>query len=111
MIFRRGDAVWIVVRHGQTYKREGSIREGKSSTEYYRPEKYDVLLYDPVHGTLSIHADGQRLMELYWHSLALFFFEDDGYFAVEHEVSLDPLKMHVRKSLNCDDIRASTTCV
>ena len=104
MIFRRGDAVWIVVRHGQTFKREGSIREGKSSTEYYRPEKYDVLLYDPVHGTLGIHADGRRLVEFYLHSLGLFFFEDDQYFAFEHKVSLDPLKIHGRKSLNCDDI-------
>ena len=104
MIFRRADAVWIVVRHGQTFKREGSIREGKSSTEYYRPEKYDVLLYDPVHGTLGIHADGQRLMEFYLHSLGLFFFENDHYFAFEHKVSLDPLKVYGRRSLNCEDI-------
>jgi hypothetical protein len=111
MIFRRGDVVWIVVRHGQTFKREGSIREGKSSTEYYRPEKYDVLLYDPVHGTLGVHADGRRLVEFYLHSLALFFFEDDRYFAVEHEVSLDPLKMHDRNPSTVTTSRASTTCV
>jgi hypothetical protein len=104
MMFRRGDAVWIVVRHGQTFKREGSIRDGKSSTEYYRPEKYDVLCYDPVHGTLGIHAEGQRLMEFYLHSIGLFFFEDDRYFAFEHKVSLDPLKVHGRQSLNCEDI-------
>jgi hypothetical protein len=104
MIFRRGDVVWIVVRHGQTFKREGSIREGKSSTEYYRPEKYDVLLYDLVHGTLGIHADGKRLIEFYLHSVGLFFFEDDGYFAFEHKLSLDPLKIHGRESLNCGDI-------
>jgi hypothetical protein len=104
MLFRRGDAVWIVVRHGQTFKREGSIREGQSSTEYYRPKKYDVLLYDPVHGTLGVHADGKRLIELYLHSVGLFFFEDDGYFAFEHRLSLDPLKIHGRDSLNCDDI-------
>jgi hypothetical protein len=104
MIFRRGDAVWIVVRHGQTFKREGSIREGQSATEYYRPEKYDVLVYDFVHGTLGVHAEGKRLIELYLHSVGLFFFEDDGYFAFEHRLSLDPLKMHGQESLNCADI-------
>jgi hypothetical protein len=64
MIFRRGAAVWIVVRHGQIFKREGSIREGQSSTEYYRPEQYGVLLYDLLHGTLGVHAEGKRLIEL-----------------------------------------------
>jgi hypothetical protein len=43
-------------------------------------------------------------VDFYLHSLGLFFFEDDGYFAFEHKVSLDPLKMHGRRSLNCDDI-------
>jgi hypothetical protein len=104
MIFRRGDAVWIVVRHGQIFKREGSIREGQSATEYYRPEKYDILVYDLPHGTLGVHAEGKRLIELYLHSVGLFFFEDDGYFAFEHKLSLDPLKMHGRESLNCADI-------
>jgi hypothetical protein len=104
MIFRRGDAVWIGVRHGQIFKREGSIREGQFSTEYYRPEKYDVLLYDLVHGTLGVHADSKRLIELYLQSIGLFFFENDGYFTFEHRLSLDPLKTQGRESLNCDDI-------
>lgn len=104
MIFRRGPGVWIVVRHGQTFRREGSIRAGKSSTEYFRPERYDVLLYDSVNGTLAIHADGVRLIDCYLQSIGLFFFEDDGHFAIDHKVSLDPLKLLGRNALACDDI-------
>jgi hypothetical protein len=103
-IFDHGSTVWILVRHGLPFKREGSVAEGQSSMEYYRPEKYDVLVYDPDAGTIGVHADGKRLTEFYLFSIGLFLFGDEHRFGFKHELTLDPLKRYGAGSLACDDI-------
>ena len=44
--YPKADCIRFLVRHGDPFKREGSIKKGKSSSVFYRPEKYDVLMYD-----------------------------------------------------------------
>ena len=56
-IFDHGSNAWILIRHGLPFKREGSVAEGQSSMEYYRPEKYYVLVYDPDAATIGVHGD------------------------------------------------------
>lgn len=103
-IFDHGSSTWILIRHGLAFKREGSVSDGQSSMEYYRPEKYDVLVYDPETGTLGVHADGKRLTEIYLYSIGLFLFGDEKRFSFLHELTLDPLKRYGACSLACDDI-------
>jgi hypothetical protein len=99
-----GSNVWILVRHGLPFKREGSVADGQSSMEYYRPEKYDVLVYDPDAGTIGVHTDGKRLTEFYLFSIGLILFGDEHRFGFKHELTLDPLKRYGAESLACADI-------
>lgn len=103
-MFDHGSHVWILIRHGLPFKREGSVSHGSSSIEYYRPEKYDVIVYDPPSGTIGVHADGKKLTELYLHGIGLFLFGDERRFASRHELTLDPLKRYGICCLACDDI-------
>ncbi|MGZ9066246.1 MAG: hypothetical protein ACXW2I_13080 [Burkholderiales bacterium] len=104
LIFCHGTQVWFVVRHGLPFVREGSITERGPSMQYYRPEKYDVLVYDSDSGTLAVHADGKRLTSQYLFGLGLFLIGNERQFTTEHKLTLDPLKRYGADSLACDDI-------
>ena len=44
--FPREDCLWLLVRHGERMKREGTLEnDGGSKNIFYRPEKFDVLIY------------------------------------------------------------------
>ena len=46
-LFPHGKKVWILIRQGLPMRREASHQDdGKSSTEFYRPQQHDVLIYD-----------------------------------------------------------------
>lgn len=101
--FESGDRLWIVIRHGEPFKREGSIRGGKSASEYFRPEKYDVLIYETSTGTIAVNAKGIRLTSQYLYAVGVFFFGDGAFFPLKHEVTLTPLLQLGAQSLNFED--------
>ena len=101
--FESSERLWIVIRHGEPYKREGSIRGGKSASEYFRPEKYDVLIYEPTTGTIAVHAKGVRLIDQYLYSIGVFFFGNSGFFPLKREVTLTPLLKYGADSLSFED--------
>jgi len=49
-VYPKKDSVWFLVRHGDPLRREGSLDGGQASSVFYRPEKYDVLVYEPTIG-------------------------------------------------------------
>jgi hypothetical protein len=49
-VFPKVDGVWLLIRHGDTYKREGSLEGSESTSIHYRPEKYDIAVYQPQTG-------------------------------------------------------------
>jgi hypothetical protein len=64
--FPHGKKVWILVRHGQPMRREASQGEdGRSSTEFYRPQQHDVLIYDTASDEMSVHANTKGEIKLY----------------------------------------------
>jgi len=81
--FVREDGVWFLVRHGQPYKREGTIENGESSSVYYRPEKFDVLLYNPELGELAIHASTKGEKTTYCQLLGKHVFNNEAFFDIE----------------------------
>ncbi len=101
--FESSARLWIVIRHGEPYKREGSIRGGKSASEYFRPEKYDILIYEPATGTMAVHAKGVRLIGQYLYAIGVFFFGDSAFFPLKQEVTLSPLSKYGAESLNFED--------
>jgi len=56
--FPKEDGFWFLVRHGQRIKREEILEADESSgSVFYRPAKYDVLIYYPDTGELAIFTE------------------------------------------------------
>jgi hypothetical protein len=102
--FDHGRKVWILIRHGMPFKREGSVKGGKSSSEYYRPEIHDVLIYDTEVDDIGVHASTKGERDLYLRLIGQHFFGDAVYFPQADKFTLAPLIDHGRAALQCDDV-------
>ncbi len=92
LTFRGADQTWFVVRHGQRKVREPSqADDGTSSTEFFRPQKYDVLLYDRGEDWIAVHAGSKRKIALYLKALGRIVFGDASYFTGGGIFTLSPL--------------------
>lgn len=102
-VHQDGDRSWYLVRHGDPMTREPSIRDGQPEAAYYRPEKFDVVLYDADRGELWINAD-RKEREVYRHQFAEHLFGDSDHFPPSKRYTLDPLRIDGRSALACADI-------
>jgi hypothetical protein len=102
--FRRADATWFLVRHGQPMDRRGIIKAGESTSSFERPEKYDVLSYVPERDELNIHAQTKGEKQLYRVEIGRHLFGDPDYFPNTGKYTLAPLLATGEDSLACDDI-------
>lgn len=100
----RDDGVWFLVRHGEPYKREGSLENGESSSVLYRPEKHDVVVYDPTIGEIRINARSKGEKELYRTKFGLHLFSDEDFFPGKSKYTLEPLRADGKASLVCTDM-------
>lgn len=107
-LFPGGDAVWFLVRHGQRIKREGTVKaDQKSGSVFYRPEKFDVLIYYPASGELAIHTETKSERRTYCRYFGKHFFGDIAFFRFENPLSkytLAPLITAGRDALACSDV-------
>ncbi len=97
----RGNEVWFLVRHGDPMRRDGTYDNGKSDSVYYRPEKYDVLIYYLDLDRLAVHASTQGEKTLYRESLGKYLFGGKDYFTSSITYTLTPLQVSGEASLNC----------
>lgn len=111
-IFRRDDVVSLLVRRGDPYKREGAIEKTKTTSVYYRPEKYDVLRYDETLGELSINAEGnKKLVEHYRTLVGELLFDDAKRFPGTAKFTLAPLQEDGAACLICTDVEGIDSVV
>jgi hypothetical protein len=104
-LFRQDKKVWILIRHGLPMRREASHQEdGKSTTEFYRPQQHDVLIYDVPTDELGVHANTKGEIKLYLACFGRLVFGDEEYFPPADKFSLDPLIDDGAKSLLCEDV-------
>jgi len=104
-IFRHPPNVWLLVRHGQFMRREASHRDdGTSATEFYRPQRHDVLIYDETHDEIGVHADTKGEKTLYLRTLGDVLFGDRDYFPSVPKYTLAPLVELGAASLYCKDV-------
>lgn len=103
-VFPKDDGVWFLVRHGEPYKREGSIEGGESSSVHFRPEKYDVLIYQKETGELRINARSKGEKQLYRQQFGKHLFGSEDYFPGTNKYTLEPLREYGAMSLNCVDV-------
>jgi len=104
LAFSRDDGVWFLVRHGEPFKREGCLDDGQSSSVFYRPEKYDVLVYDPKAGELRMNTRSKGEKELYRAQFGLHLFGREDFFPSCQKYTLEPLRTHGAESLVCTDV-------
>lgn len=103
-IFPRDDGVWFLVRHGEPLKREGALDGDESSSVHYRPEKHDVLVYDPLSGEIRINACSKKEQETYRRAFGLHLFGDSERFPGTAKYTLEPLRDKGEDSLVCSDV-------
>ncbi|MBF0155524.1 MAG: hypothetical protein HQL64_17460, partial [Magnetococcales bacterium] len=103
-VFNHGHKVNLVIRHGMPFKREGSIRDGKSGSIYYRPECHDVLVYDRNVNELCIKAGSKGEREMYLLQVGRHLFGNDSHFPGTEKYTLQPLLDDGAESLACDDV-------
>ncbi len=104
-LFPRGKKVWILIRHGLHMRREAShLKDGKSGSEFYRPQQHDVLIYDTSSDELGVHANTKGEVKLYLACLGRLVFGNEEYFPPAEKFSLTPLIEDGAKSLLCEDV-------
>jgi hypothetical protein len=100
----RGNEIWFLVRHGEPFRREGAIEDGKSSSVYYRPEKFDVVIYGAELDGLSVNALTKAEKQLYREAFGEHVFGDVNYFGFGGRYSLDPLRERGEDLLDCSTV-------
>lgn len=111
-LFERRDEVWLLIRRGDPFKREGSVESSGSASVYYRPEVFDVIRLDGRTGELSINAGGSaKLYNLYREKIGLHLFGDAFRFPATARFTLDPLRAQGEEALVCTDIEGMESVV
>jgi hypothetical protein len=100
----KDDFVWFLVRHGEPFTRESIIKDGESKSLFYRPEKYDVIVYNPENGEIRMNARSKGEKELYRTKFGLHFFGDSEFFDGKSKFTLEPLRESGSASILCEDI-------
>ncbi|MFN3165597.1 MAG: hypothetical protein ACE37H_00870 [Phycisphaeraceae bacterium] len=107
-LVEKDDAVWFIVRHGETFKRENALEDGKPTMVFYRPEAYDLLIYHHKQGTLEIYnsSNGKRERAAYCRYFGKNLFGSDTFFESGDtpKYSLEPLRERGRAALDCTDV-------
>ena len=101
--FLREKEVWFLVQHGDPYRREGTIKGGKRTSIFYRPEKNDVLVYSPERCEMWANARSKGEKRLYREKIGEYFFGDGKLFSGKNKFTLEPLRMG-ETALACSDI-------
>lgn len=100
----RGEEIWFLVRHGDPFKREASLKDGEPSSVFYRPEKIDVVVYTPALGELRIYARSKGEKSLYRKKFGFYLFGDEDFFPGVGKYTLEPLRKRGPKALVCEDV-------
>jgi hypothetical protein len=103
-VFPHGEKVFLLIRHGATMWREGSIKKGERGVAYYRPEVHDVLVYDTTMDLLGLKAGTKGEKTLYREVIGGMLFGSPRYFAERFELSLEPLRERGPEVLACEDV-------
>jgi hypothetical protein len=104
-VIRHSPMTWILVRHGQPMRREASQKDdGGVGTEFYRPQRHDVLIYDERSGDVGVHASTKGERNLYLRTLGRHLFSSEEHFPPAGRFSLDPLIADCKQALNVDDV-------
>ena len=61
----RPDGTWFLIRRGEPLRREACLEDGRSASVFFRPERYDAVVWDTRRRELRINAASRWQKELY----------------------------------------------
>jgi hypothetical protein len=98
--------LWFLVRHGLGMRREGTLNKGESSSIFFRPEVFDVVVYHREQNALILHITPyvKGLLELYRKGFGKLLFTNESYFSTDGNYSLQPLVDKGASALDCEGI-------
>ncbi|MEY2427239.1 MAG: hypothetical protein QOJ40_124 [Verrucomicrobiota bacterium] len=96
---------WFLIRHGMPFRRESALEDGKSATVFYRPQRHDVLVYDPLRGELRLNCCSKRERDVFLRSFGIHLFGRPDFFPGTAKYTLAPLVRRGRDCLACADVR------
>jgi len=95
---------WFIIRHGDPVARTPKIEGKKTQVLHFRPEKDDVVVYNPSLGEIRINARTKGEKQLYRTKFGFFLFGDENHFPGESKYTLEPLRADGKDSLDVSDI-------
>jgi hypothetical protein len=98
------DFVWILVQHGDVFQREGAYEDGEPSSVFFRPEKYDVLIYNKKSGELGVFAGTRGEEKEYRARFGEHLFGESDFFRKAPKYTLEPLQTDGEASLACAEV-------
>ena len=105
LLFPQAEDLWILVGHGDPYRREGTLAAGGRSTQvFYRPERFDVLIYGVRSGELRINARSAKELELYRVQVGHHLFGEAEFFKRADVYTLQPIRDDGERCLACTDV-------
>jgi len=99
----QGDSVFFLVRRGEPFSRQAAIEDGKSTSVFFRPEKYDLLAYNSKVGELRMTARSKWIQRLYLECIGEFMFHDRDFFGPVSRFDLSPIRALGKDALQCSD--------
>jgi hypothetical protein len=102
-VYPKKDSVWFLVRHGDPMSREGSLVSGQPSSVFYRPEKYDVLVYEPAIGEFRMNACNKGEKDTFRKEFGRHLFNDEDFFPGTGKYTFEPLRTDGEASIVCTD--------
>lgn len=103
--FTRDHEVWFLIRHGDHYRHEAAVADdGSAASVLFRPEKFDVLVYDSLTGEIRINAKTPTLRDRYRTTFSLALFGCENYFPETNKYTLDPIRRDGPASIQCSDV-------
>lgn len=104
--FAEGEETWVLIRHGKRCQSEGSIKDGASTTIVYRPEIFNLVIYNNVIGELRINAETKGMTHLFRQQFGKHFFGSEDFFPAcgPSKYTLEPLRRDGLASLFCGDV-------
>lgn len=96
--------VWYLIWHGRTLHREGTVKDGNPSSVVFRPECYDIAVYNSGIGEIRIKAESDREIQEYRRAFGQFVFKAPDFFPGVEKYTLEPLRTYGANALVCQDI-------
>lgn len=95
---------WFMIRHGDPLARTPKIEGTKTEVMHFRPEKDDVVVYNPALGEIRINARTKGEKQLYQAKFGFYLFGNENHFPGDAKYTLEPLRTKGKDALDVEKI-------